>query len=189
MEPEQLKPKKNFSTLKWILIVGIVIVLNLFFNFTIKAIYPEPQFANYCKSEAVNIQPTTKNECVNVGGQWNENTSTVQSTSPVTAAQKVESTSSCDLQFTCRQNFTAATNLYQRNVFIVLIVLGILSIFLGLYFSSITVVSFGLSLGGVLSLIIGSMRYWSAMQDYLRVAVLGLALVMLVWLGVKKFKD
>ena len=132
---------------------------------------------------------TTKDECVKAGGQWNENTSMLNSTSPIAAQQKVESTSYCDTQFTCSQNFYSNLTVYQRNVFIVLVVLGILSLFVGFYLSAITAVSLGLSLGGVLSLVIGSIRYWNSMTDYLRVIILGIALVALIWIGVKKFRD
>ena len=56
------------------------------------------------------------------------------------------------------------------------------------FIASFEVVSLGLSLAGILSLIIGSMRYWSAMDDYLRVVILGLALAALIYIGIKKFR-
>ena len=52
-----------------------------------------------------------------------------------------------------------------------------------------SVVSLGFSLGGVLALIIGAIRYWSNMQDVLRVVVLAVALAALVWIGIKKIKE
>ncbi len=189
MDPEQIKPKKNVNILKWILIVGILIVLNLFFNFAISSVYPEPKFDDFCKPQQVNVQPTNKEACITASGQWNENTSIEKPVPFANTPEQIRSTSYCDLQFTCRQKFDDASKLYQRNVFVALVVLGIISIFIGLALSSITAVSLGLSLGGVVSLVIGSMRYWSAMQDYLRVIVLGIALIALIWIGIKKFKD
>jgi hypothetical protein len=41
----------------------------------------------------------------------------------------------------------------------------------------------------VLALIIGSIRYWSDMDDILRVALLGIALGSLLGIAWKKFRD
>jgi hypothetical protein len=180
---------KNVTALRWILIIGITIVLNLFFYFAINTVYPEPQYNDFCPAETVNIQPTTKEQCVGAGGQWNENTALIRSDAPAVVTPKMESTSYCDTQFTCRQDFEGALKVYQRNVFIALVVLGIISIVAGFYFSSIAAVALGLSLGGVLSLVIGSMRYWNAMADYVRVIILAAALVTLLWIAIKKFRD
>lgn len=46
-------------------------------------------------------------------------------------------------------------------------------------------IMYGFSLGGVISLIVGTMGYWSDM----RVLVLGVALITLIILGVWKFRD
>ena len=67
-------------------------------------------------------------------------------------------------------------------------ILGVASLVAGIFISA-TSVSIGLSLGGVLSLIIGSIRYWSDMDDILRVIMLGVALLALIWVGIKKLKD
>ncbi|MEI6494682.1 MAG: hypothetical protein WCO03_01310 [bacterium] len=187
------KPKKNINILKWILIVGIMIVLNLFFNYAISTIYKEPQFDQFCKPEQVNVVPANRNECVSKGGQWTENASLEsnqnipQTTGPKQVNTKV--VSSCDLNFTCSKNYQDALNIYNRNVFVALVILGIISLLLGFWLSEFTAVSLGLSLGGVLSLIIGSTRYWAQMSDYIRVIILAIALGVLVWLGIKKIKD
>jgi hypothetical protein len=49
-------------------------------------------------------------------------------------------------------------------------------------------VSIGLSFGGVLSLIVASLRYWSDMNDYVRVTILGLALIVLIGFALKKVR-
>jgi hypothetical protein len=72
---------------------------------------------------------------------------------------------------------------------VALVILGVLSLITGFFIRKSAAVSLGLSLGGVLALVVGSVRYWSDMNDYLRVAVLAVALVILVVIGVKKVKD
>ncbi|MBU2263298.1 hypothetical protein KJ750_01400, partial [Patescibacteria group bacterium] len=59
----------------------------------------------------------------------------------------------------------------------------------GFVISQSEAVALGFSFGGILSLIIGTIRYWSGMDDYLRFIILGVALAILIWMGIKKLKD
>ncbi len=186
METQQSAPNRPSKVLKWLLITGIVILLNLFFAYAIKVIYPEPKFETFCPREQVTIEPKTQRECVEKSGGWTENN--YPKPMPVGYNETVPA-GYCDLNFTCQKNFTDALALYNRNVFIALIVLGVLSLASGFFLPGVAAVSLGLSLGGVLSLIVGSMRYWSDMNDYLRVIILGLALATLIALGVKKLRE
>ena len=183
---------KNFHILKWALIIGIMIVLNLFFNYTISSVYKEPKFDNFCKQGQVMAEPKTKEACVAIGGSWNESSSFTEKSGqpePVPATREFKSVSTCNVYFTCQKQYEAARDIYNRNVFIVLVILGLISLIVSFFVMNITAVALGLSLGGVLSFVIASMRYWSAMGDYLRVVILALALTALIWLGVKKIRD
>ena len=171
--------------LKWALVAGIVVVLNFFFNYSIFLVYKAPQWEKFCPQEQVNIMPTTQEECVAKGGSWNVGGEAVK---PSIVSQP-ERVTWCDVTFTCQKEFNEAQKLYNRNVFVSLVVLGAISLIVSFFISHLTAVSLGLSLGGVLSLIVGPVRYWNDMDDYLRVIVLGIALVALIWLGVKKIKE
>jgi len=182
---------KNLSVLKWALVVAIVVVLNLFFNYSISLIYKTPQWDTFCPQKQVTITPQNQQECVAQGGAWTEggDVSLKGNVAVPTVAPSGERVGWCDINFTCSKAFNEAQNIYNRNVFIALVVLGVASLIIGFFFSQITAVSLGLSFGGVLSFIIGSVRYWSDMDDYLRVIILGFALAALIWLGVKKIRD
>lgn len=194
MEAQQIqsneKSAKTKSIVKWALILSIVIVLNLFFNYTISLIYKTPQFENFCPVELTSRAYTEKNSCVDVGGGWNETTVPMEvksASAPTLTTQQISGY--CDVTYSCSKVYNSAQSVYNRNVFIVLVILGIASLSVGVFVTGISVVSLGLSFGGVISLLIGSIRYWSDMDDWLRVAVLGVALVALIWLGVKKIRD
>ena len=173
--------------LKWALVAGIVVVLNFFFNYSIFLVYKAPQREKFCPQEQVNIMPTTQEECVAKGGSWNVGGEVPAK--PVPTAAQLERATWCDVTFTCQKEFNEAQKLYNRNVFVSLVVLGAISLIVSFFISHLTAVSLGLSLGGVLSLIVGPVRYWNDMDDYLRVIVLGIALVALIWRGVKKIKE
>ena len=172
------------KVLKWSLIIGIVIVLNLFFNYTLSLVYKHPIYENFCPNTAQVIEPIeTKEECVALGGQWNGN---VYYPEP---KPKMAPDGYCDPQFTCRNNYDAAQKVYDRNVFITLVVLGALSVAAGSFFVLNTVIGYALSLGGVLSFIIASIRYWGSANDGIKVIILAIALGILAWVAIKKFKN
>ncbi len=180
---------KTTKVIKWALIVAIVVVLNLFFNYAISLVYKQPTFEKFCPVELTTKTYTDKIMCTEAGGQWTENTYPV-SVPESKMDNPVKISGYCNATYTCNQGYVSAESVYNRNVFIVLVILGILSLVFGTYMAGFSsVVSLGFSLGGVISLIIGAMRYWSNMQDVLRVVVLACALAALVWIGIRKIKD
>ncbi|MCR4334743.1 MAG: hypothetical protein NUV47_03405 [Patescibacteria group bacterium] len=174
------------KVLKWSLIIGIVIVLNLFFNYTLSLVYSEPVYETFCPntSQVVTI-PDNQKACVDKGGQWtNDN----YYSKPVQIGE-IRPIGYCDLQFTCRNDFETARKVYDRNVFITLVILGAIIVAIGNFFSGNMLISTALSLAGVLSFIIASMRYWSSADNLVKVIILGIALAILVWVAIKKFKN
>ena len=184
METNQVQPRKYSSILKWSLIIGIVIVINMFFNYAISLIYSAPQYNNYCKPTQVIEAVTTKDACLNKGGQWNEN-----SYMEPTVAGKTVVNGSCDLQYTCRNEYDSASKVYERNIFVTLMILGIILVAGSFALAFNWILSVSASMGGILSIVIASIRYWSEADNWLRVAILFVALVALIYFAVRKFKD
>lgn len=184
-------PHYQSPVLKWTLIFAIAIVLNLFWTYATRVIYHEPMYETFCPQSQVIELVETKEACLKVGGQWNANVGIKEpaAIAPEDIAKSTGYASGyCDQSFTCNNNFQEASNVYNRNFFIVFVIVGIASLVLSVFLISSEVVSLGLSFGGVLSLIIGSIGYWSDMNDVVRVVILGLALAALIWLAYKKFK-
>lgn len=196
MENINQAPKKRINFKKFILVVGIIIVLNLFFNYGVATFYDEPKYDDFCKPELSSKSYNSEDECKNAGGMWSANQTLYdkraliesEPTAPL-AINQFEPKGWCDVQYSCRKDFETANSLYNRNVFIVLIIAGVISIVVGFLVGQSEAVSLGLSFGGILSLIIGSIRYWSDMNDYLRFIILGIALAVLVYIGIKKFRN
>ncbi len=170
---------------KWSLIIGIVIVLNLFFNYALSLAYKQPDYNIFCPSAQVVTQPQTQNECTTQGGQWTENSYYGKPMQVGTT----EPRGYCDLQFTCRQSYETANRSYERNIFIILVILGAISVFFGNFFKGNEVIASGLSLAGVLSFIIASTRYWNSADNLIKVIILAIALGILFWIAYKKFND
>jgi hypothetical protein len=178
---------QNKYILKWALGIGIIIVLNLFFHFATRLVYKIPEYEDFCQSKQVEIRPDTEESCVAEGGAWITPAKEYYEEAPMTPPIGAEK-AYCDPTYTCRQEFEDVRDVYQRNVFVVMVVLGLVSLILGFALAANEAISLGLSYGGILSFIIASIQYWSAMDDYLRVIILALALAILIYLGYRKFK-
>lgn len=172
------------KVLKWALVVGIVVVINMFFNYALSLAYKNPKYEEFCPIPQVVEAINTKELCLEVGGQWNANDYNKEY--PV---DKIISPGYCDQQFTCRAGYEAAHKVYDRNVFITLVLLGAICVAFGTFFKKNIVIGMALSLGGVLSFVIASMRYWSSADDLIKVIILAVTLAILIWVAFKKFKD
>jgi hypothetical protein len=186
--PRPGMPHTHSKVLKWSLIIGIMIVLNLFFNYALSLVYSAPDYQKFCPQSQVVETPQTKTQCLAVGGQWVENTNPSLTSGP-DKPLPAEKISYCNPEFTCQKNYQTSADAYERNVFITLVVLGFLSIGAGLFLRGNDTISSALSLGGVLSFFIASVRYWSSAENLIKVVILAVALLGLFWLAYKKFQN
>jgi len=173
---------------KWAVIIAIVIVLNLFFNYAISLVYKAPSFDQYMPTSQVVEPITNKEDCLKVGGQWTDPDTRYQTSVPEPAQLTKPAPAAvgyCDPNYTKQMQFTAAQKTYDRTVFIMLVILGVISLVLGAVFAN-AILSLAFLWGGVLSLIIASMRYWSDADNLLKVIILAVALGALIWIAVKK---
>jgi len=174
--------KFNPETFKKLgLSLAIVIVMNVFFNVGIDTFYDAPDYNDFCSYDEEMRVPMTKDSCDEVGGLW---------------FASEEGTAYCEgydnakgYYDECQEGWDQARSDYNRIAFVILTALGTLVIIFALFVGMPAAVMHGLLFGGVLSLLIGTMRYWSDMDDYLQFIVSGVALVLLVGVGIKKLKD
>lgn len=167
------------------LAASIVVVLNLFVNMGVKTFYPAPKYEAFCPQDVRKII-SEQAACVEAGGQWTDRYEYYAKPTPIPMDQGPLGW--CDADFTCRKGYETSNQLYERNVFIVLVIAGLIAIGAGYAITVADAVASGFVFGGVISFIVGTVRYWSAMHDYLRFAILGAALVVLIWIGYTKLR-
>ncbi len=172
----------NRSTvLKWLVVVGLALVTNLLLLQITRTVFHEPQFENYCVSKPVTGGLQTESDCLSAGGQWNV------SMPAVPGKESVVQPGYCNEQFQCQKDYEMAQKIYERNGFLVSVIGGTLLLILSLFLPGVALsVGHGLSLGAILSFVVGSMGYWSFMDEWLRLAVLLVAFVALIVFSVKK---
>lgn len=170
---------KRSIILKWALIASIVVIANLFINYSLSLVMVAPEFNDYCDNARAAGLVENEMQCLERGGEWQE------------YAQKVPDGASgyCDLYSTCSAEYEEVRADYERNIFITLVTIGVVLFVSSLFLKSNYVVSVAVSLAAVLNFVIASMRYWSTAENVTRVVILALALAILVYLAYKKFSD
>ena len=182
----------RYTVQKIALTLSIFIVLNLLFNYAIFAFYTSPDYDDFCGKETRQYYDN-KDSCEAIGGDGVAYEQGPYSR-PMTSVNEfgeefTKPTEYCNAEKSCREQYDEAMSFYNRNVFIVLVSLGMLSFIAGFFLIAVPAISSGLLFGGLFSIFIGNIRYWSDMSEYLRVVVLIVVLVGLIWLGYSRLKD
>jgi hypothetical protein len=173
------------------LTLGIAVLFTLFIVFLVDAIYQQPKYEDYCSNNYYGPYPakfentrcpiiynsTLNEECVKNKGQIN---------------YKYDN-NGCEIEAYCEYcyvKFDDANRKYNKNIFYISALVGIIAILAGLYLPrSIDAIASGFVFGGILVLLQGTVRVFGDLGRYSRVIVLGIELVLLVWIGYKKVKE
>jgi len=172
--------KKKGKAKKIILSIAIAILFVLFVAYAIETIYPSPRYERYCPM--IEKQILNQSDCEIYNGTWNIYPNYVPDKTAPVGVQGY-----CDPYIKCQKPFESASEIYNRNLFIVSLILGLIVIVVSFIFV-VESVSSGLMAGGVILIIYGTIRYWGALSDILRTVMLGAALGILIWIGYKKLK-
>lgn len=183
---------------KWILALAIAIVFNFFINYGVSLFYPQPQYNDFCGAQGIDGRYPVPAKAIPLE---------TQQTACQTVAPSTELQNSCNDQKgyisykynatgcpteayceLCQKQFDEINQARNSNVFIVLLVAGILAMVLGLTLRA-DAVSSGFLLGGLLSLIIAAVRTWGQLQNIFKLAIIGAVLILLIWLGYKKTSE
>ncbi|MFH1451741.1 MAG: hypothetical protein ABIF88_01050 [archaeon] len=168
-----------------VLSISIAIIFVLFVGYAIETFYPSPEWDDYCGSREAFVESPGKltsemtlERCVSVGGKWNA----YEGEDP-----QGENPGWCDVYSACEEEYRAVSELHNRNVFFVSLVIGLITFVVAIFLLAESV-SAGFMGGGVLLIIYGTLRYWGSLSDVWRTLMLGFALGVLVWVGYKKLR-
>jgi hypothetical protein len=159
--------------------VAVAFLSVFFFAYAVQAVYPAPQYEDFCDRTAPSKLLDNEADCVESGGRW---------TDYEKDALNMEVRGWCDSNFECEEEYDAVRKPYERNVFFANLIIGIV-VFVVAFFLGLEAVSSGLMGGAVMLIVYGSIRYWGELSDVWRTLMLGFALAVLVWLGYKKLRD
>jgi len=177
------KTNKPSQVAKWSLIVAIFILLNVFFNVSVGLFLDEAKYEDYCKNNYPEKVINSADTCKQFDGEWQAYNS------PAPNGDGTMSTGFCDVYKKCQDEFNTANEAYELKVFVALMILGLLTFGASLFLKTNYLISTALSLAAVLDFIIASIRYWSSANEWLRFVILLIALIILIYIAIKKFSD
>jgi hypothetical protein len=176
---------------KWALAIGIAIILAMFVNYGIQTFHKAPDYQDYCRYYSGPVVEPGKFGTANCTTVVADEEFTKNCSDNKGNVDFTRDSNGCAVKpicNTCDNEFRAIENDYNKNVFIILTIIGALSIVAGILIK-VDSVAIGFLMGGILNIIIGTMRYWSGLQDVGRFLILGAVLALLVWVGIKKVRD
>jgi hypothetical protein len=167
---------------KLILGVAIALIFVFFIAYAIQSIYPGPEYEDFCGEDLPPTPVANQETCETLEGKWSAH----EVERPIKGGEST--TGWCDLEFTCRGEYETIKESYERNVFFINVLVGIITVVIS-FFLSVGTVSAGLMGGGAILIIYGTIRYWGSLSDWLRTIMLGIALAVMIWIGYKKLRD
>ena len=175
------------------LTVGVAVLFTLFIVFLIDAIYEVPKYENYCSQSYYPPQPMNVG-IINCTSTYNETLTTKCYKEKGEVRSKVdangcETESYCDY---CSKSLNEDMNKYNKNIFYISALVGIIAILVGLYLpKTIDAIASGFIFGGILILLQGTIRVFafSELNKFVKVIILGIELILLVYLGYKQLKE
>jgi hypothetical protein len=173
------------------IILGIIIgfVFLLFCVYGTKLIYKEPTFENYCNTSYYSgYYPPEKTGIITANCSYptilnlkTQNCSVQKGNpEPIYDDKGCQTDVYCNL---CSLDYQAVDKIYSKNLFIIAIVFSLIVIIIALFAIAVESVSGGLMFGSLMFLVYGTGRYWQFMDDWLRFIILGIALVILIYVG------
>ena len=175
-----------------ILGISIAIILALFIGYGINTFYKPPKYEDFCEEKfptprRIEKEDISKCDAVQIANEAFEDSCYRQDGIVRYEADEDECqvATECDM---CNKEYRNIREIYNRNVFIISVIAGLICVLLGGVILKLESVSAGIMGGGVLSIIYGTIRYWGDMADVGRFIILGIVLLTLIWIGYKRFK-
>lgn len=186
-----------------ILSIAIALIFAFFVAYSIELVYPSPRHDDYCDfRHDIGLRQNTQEECIESGGEWQDFSKLDQSyefrcteqqnfrdiaenETILRCTRTLSSEGYCSPSQECYALFNVAQERHDRIYFIIALIIGI-TVFTVSSIMGLVSVSAGLMVGSILTMLVATMRYWRHSNEVLRVAILGIVLAILIWLGYKK---
>jgi len=186
---------------KIIIFIVVAVLFAFFVNALIEAMYPSPKYEDYCKNNQYASTPAMKiavdqNRTCASFDQPNQS-----ELDRCFAAQGMADYNydayGCPTKYDCnmcQKNYDDADKQHNMFVFLISAVLGLIAIAVGLYLpvarDTLTEwIASGFMLGGLITLFVGTIRYYPGMERYVRPIVLLLEIILVIYIAYKKLNN
>ncbi len=173
--------------------VGIFIVYLLMLSYGIEAFYPSPKYDAYCTG----YDPGYPVKTYPVGGSCTFSQTLADQASQCSVqggyAVYTYNETGCETGIKecnlCSKHYMDAQKVYDKRVFIIALIAGIITLGVGYGILSVEPVGSALMASGIGAILYGSIRNWQNLSDVLRFVLLVVALVLLIWIALRINKD
>jgi hypothetical protein len=172
------------------MILAITVLLPLFVGLFTDAVYLEPKYENYCNNtyyDSPKMIPATPVNCTDIYANPEVQKCSNEKGMPEFRydSNNCQQFKSCNY---CNVGFDTARQKYNRNIFFVLLPVGLIVVILGLYLI-VDYLGAGLMFAGLIIMFYATMRYFSDMSKILRALVILVELLVIMWIGYKKIDE
>ncbi len=172
--------------------IGIFIVYLLMLGYGIEAFYSSPKYDEFCTGSSNERYPI-KTASIDAGINCSFNQQLQEQTDqcykdggfPIYNYDEKGCTVSIKECNLCNKKFQEAEKIYSKNVFIIALILGIITLFLGYGILYIEPVGSALMASGIGAIFYGSIRNWANLSDIWRFLLLLLALIIIIWIALR----
>ena len=171
------------------MILAITVLLPLFVGLFTDAVYLEPKYEDYCNNTYYDYPkaiPATPVNCTDAYMSPEAQKCSIDKGMPEFKydSNNCQQFKSCNY---CSRDYDTARQKYNRNIFFVLLPVGLIIVILGLYLL-VDYLGAGLMFAGLIIMFYATMRYFSDMSKILRAIVILVELLVIMWIGYKKIE-
>ena len=189
--------KKENKLAGWLfdgaLFIGIVGVFLFFTHYGMSLFYPTPDYEDFCGESRVEVPSVEINQtqCEAEGGKWHMY-DTPRPLSAVRPPTETATTSTatvsgyCERDYECRQTLDDARSDHGRVAFAILAILGLAVAAIGFRRKDSGILGVSLAAGGVLLILVTTIRFWNQADDYLQFFLLLVALLVFIYFGYQR---
>jgi hypothetical protein len=180
---------------KIVIIFVIAVLFSVFVFAVIGAVYPEPQYGNFCKNKFYpRDKPisTQTPDCKTIAEPTIEEQKICDDKHGI--IDYMYNSKGCSSAYecnTCQYNFDQASQKFKQYVFYISAILSLIAIFVGMYLpaennSLNEWIGTGFMLGGAFTLFFGTMQSFNSLDRFVKPVVIFLELVLVIFIAYRK---
>lgn len=192
-----------FDIRKIAVIFVIAILFSIFTFTTIDAIYPNPDYDDFCDIKPKLIE--TKEACESDGGQWEYYDKAIAIKESQYQCDKISESNGqltlncqiltkdrgyCDIKHTCQKDYDDAQEKQKLFVFILAAIFGIIGIVYGIYANPKDNIKqwigSGFMIGGLINIFFGTMVYFQYTDRFVRPLIIFIELALVIFISIKQ---
>ncbi len=171
--------------------IGIFIVFMFLLHNGIRAFYPPPEYKTFCNTgaEFVNypkVYPTSAENCTFPAAlREQEQKCYADEGQPIYDYADNGCTTGIKECNYCQKDYNDAMKGYNKIIFIIAVIFGIVALMLGYGILSVEPVGSALMASGIGAIMYGTVANWENLGNFGRFVLLLLALILLIWIAMK----